>query len=52
MMIIFFASAERFHLVKGMVAETIPGTEPEQMALLRIDTDWYQSTQHEVLLPF
>ena len=40
--------SERLHLVAGKVEETIPGTMPEQIALLRLDTDWYQSTRHEL----
>lgn len=38
----------RLHFVKGPVEETIPGTLPERMALLRLDTDWYESTRHEL----
>ena len=38
----------RFTLVKGKVEDTIPGTIPDQIALLRLDTDWYESTQHEM----
>lgn len=34
--------------VKGMVEETIPESAPESIALLRLDTDWYQSTKHEL----
>lgn len=34
--------------VKGVVEETIPGNLPESMALLRLDTDWYRSTYHEL----
>lgn len=34
--------------VKGKVEETIPGTVPEQIALLRLDTDWYESTYHSL----
>ncbi len=34
--------------VKGPVEETIPGTIPEEIALLRLDTDWYSSTRHEL----
>ena len=41
--------ADRFRLVKGPVEETIPGTVPERIALLRLDTDWYESTRHELL---
>jgi hypothetical protein len=40
--------AERVHLVRGPVEETIPGTVPDQIALLRLDTDWYESTRHEL----
>lgn len=40
--------AERFHFVKGKVEDTLPGSAPEQIALLRLDTDWYESTKHEL----
>lgn len=40
---------ELFHFVKGMVEETIPATAPDQIALLRLDTDWYSSTMHELV---
>jgi O-methyltransferase len=40
--------SERIHFVKGPVEETIPGTLPEQIAILRLDTDWYESTAHEL----
>src|SRR5688500_13063554 len=36
------------HFVRGPVEQTIPGTAPEQLALLRLDTDWYESTRHEL----
>lgn len=39
---------ERLHFVKGTVEETIPGTIPAEIALLRLDTDWYESTHHEM----
>jgi len=35
--------------VKGKVEDTIPQTLPEQIALLRLDTDWYESTKHELI---
>src|SRR5690606_10216352 len=38
----------RFHLIKGKVEETIPRTLPGKTALLRLDTDWYDSTIHEL----
>ena len=37
-------------LVKGKVEKTIPKTIPEnKIALLRLDTDWYTSTKHELV---
>lgn len=39
---------ERIHLVKGPVEETIPAHAPEVIGLLRLDTDWYESTRHEL----
>jgi O-methyltransferase len=38
----------RVHLVKGRVENTIPGHAPNTIALLRLDTDWYESTKHEL----
>ena len=35
-------------LVKGKVEDTIPGDMPDGIALLRLDTDWYESTKHEL----
>jgi O-methyltransferase len=40
--------AERVHLVEGRVEETLPQRAPEAIALLRLDTDWYESTRHEL----
>ena len=38
-----------FCLVKGPVEETLPEhVPPEPIALLRLDTDWYKSTAHEL----
>jgi hypothetical protein len=39
----------RLHFVKGPVEETLPGAAPERIALLRLDTDWYESTRHELV---
>jgi O-methyltransferase len=36
------------HVVVGDVEHTIPETVPEEIAILRLDTDWYQSTRHEM----
>lgn len=38
----------KVHIVKGMVEDTIPATAPEQIAFLRLDTDFYRSTKHEL----
>lgn len=38
----------RVHLIEGRVEETIPENAPEQIAILRLDTDWYESTRHEL----
>jgi len=39
---------ERIHFVRGKVEDTIPATLPQRIALLRLDTDWYESTRHEL----
>lgn len=36
----------KVRLIKGMVEDTIPLSTPESIALLRLDTDWYESTKH------
>jgi hypothetical protein len=38
----------RINFVQGPVECTIPTQIPNQIALLRIDTDWYESTRHEL----
>lgn len=38
----------RIRIVEGNVQTTIPLEVPEQIALLRLDTDWYASTRHEL----
>jgi O-methyltransferase len=40
--------AQRIHYHPGLVEETIPAAAPERIALLRLDTDWYASTKHEL----
>jgi hypothetical protein len=39
----------KIHFVRGTVEETIPAQAPAMIALLRLDTDWYQSTRHELV---
>jgi O-methyltransferase len=36
------------HYVKGKVEDTLPDNAPDKIAFLRLDTDWYQSTKHEM----
>ncbi len=40
--------APRMIFVKGRVENTIPVEAPEQISILRLDTDWYESTRHEL----
>lgn len=39
---------ELVRFVPGRVEETIPEAAPERIAVLRLDTDWYESTRHEL----
>ena len=41
--------AERIFTVKGLVQDTMPDAAPEKIALLRLDTDLYESTYHELV---
>jgi O-methyltransferase len=34
---------------KGKVEDTLPGSAPGRIALLRLDTDWFESTKHELV---
>lgn len=40
--------ADKIHFVQGDILKTIPATLPGETALLRLDTDWYESTKHEM----
>lgn len=40
---------DRLHFVRGQVEATLPEHAPQQLALLRLDTDWYESTRHELV---
>ena len=42
-------SEDQLTYVVGMVEQTIPEQAPDQIALLRLDTDWYASTKHEMV---
>ena len=39
---------EKMHFIAGDVAVTLKEKQPEQIALLRLDTDWYASTKVEL----
>jgi len=39
---------EKIKFIKGKVEDTIPANLPDKIALLRLDTDWYESTYHEL----
>lgn len=40
---------DKLVFVKGKVEDTIPGTIPDVIALLRLDTDWFESTYHDLV---
>ncbi|WP_250006212.1 TylF/MycF/NovP-related O-methyltransferase [Actinoplanes sp. M2I2] len=40
--------SERIHFVQGPVESTLPAQAPDRIAILRLDTDWYESTRHEL----
>jgi hypothetical protein len=40
---------EKIHFVKGRVEDTVPKLAPQKISLLRLDTDWYESTKHEMV---
>jgi O-methyltransferase len=40
--------SDHLRFVEGMVEDTIPAVAPEQISILRLDTDWYESTRHEL----
>jgi len=40
--------AEKIHFIKGKVEDTLPEPSVGKIALLRLDTDWYESTRHEL----
>ncbi|MBV8980187.1 MAG: class I SAM-dependent methyltransferase [Acidimicrobiia bacterium] len=41
--------AEAVHVEAGLVEDTIPASAPDELAILRLDTDWYESTRHELV---
>jgi O-methyltransferase len=41
-------SSDRFKLIKGDVLETLPKFKSGNISILRLDTDWYESTRKEL----
>jgi O-methyltransferase len=37
------------HFIKGPVEDTLPAAAPGAIAVLRLDSDWYRSTKHELV---
>jgi len=40
---------EKIKFIKGKVEDTIPKQIPNKISILRLDTDWYESTYHELV---
>jgi hypothetical protein len=40
---------DKVRFIQGKVEDTIPAEAPQKIALLRLDTDWYASTKHELI---
>ena len=41
-------SDDSVHLIKGLVGDTVPDRAPSEIAILRLDTDTYESTAHNL----
>lgn len=40
--------SKRLRFIKGKVEDTLPTVRPDSISLLRLDTDWYESTKLEL----
>ncbi len=40
---------DTMHFIKGKVEDTLPDFAPQHISLLRLDTDWYGPTKHELI---
>jgi O-methyltransferase len=40
---------DKIHFIQGKVESTVPARAPDSISLLRLDTDWYESTKHELI---
>jgi hypothetical protein len=43
---------EKIHFAEGKVEDTLPRSRHDRIALLRLDTDWYESTKAELEILF
>ena len=43
---------QKFHFFQGKVEDTLPHSAPDKIALLRLDTDFYSSTKHDLVCLF
>jgi hypothetical protein len=41
--------AGRIKFIEGRVEDTIPSEAPDEISVLRLDTDWYESTKHALV---
>ena len=41
--------ADKINYIVGKVEDTIPSNLPHKISILRLDTDWYESTKHELI---
>jgi len=41
--------SQNVFFIKGKVEETLPYGKIDKIAILRLDTDWYESTKHELI---
>ena len=41
--------SDRIRFIRGKVEDTIPKDSPAKISILRLDTDWYESTRHELI---
>jgi hypothetical protein len=40
---------QKFEYISGKVEDTLPNSKHKSISLLRLDTDWYSSTYHELI---
>ena len=40
---------DKIHFIKGKVEKTLPEHSIKSISILRLDTDWYESTKHELV---